>query len=140
MVLKVTTNSIHICSFSEARLNRLEGKDRRLTSKDIMSALSEARDDHLADARTTTTAYVNEFAEMDILEPEEKTAGCCGVWRHGHLRRRGWGGQELSDADRREYACLVDCDELEWSVRNETVSTDGGCHNDDDTVRPVQAT
>ena len=106
-----------------------------------MSALSEARDDHLTDARTTTTAYVNKFAEMDILEPEEKTAGCCGVWRHGYLRRRGWGGQELSDTDRREYACLVDCDELEWSVRNETVSTDGGCHgDDDDTVKPVQAT
>ena len=103
----------------ESRLNNLEGKGKKITSKDILTALSEARDDHLTNA-STTTAYVNEFAVMDEVEPEEKTARCCGLCGNGYLRRRGWGDRHISDADRQEYACLIDCDELEMNVRHET--------------------
>ena len=94
-----------------------------------MTALSEARDDHLTNA-STTTAYVNEFAVMDELEPErEKTACCCGLCGLGYVRRRrGWGERQISDADRQEYACLIDCDELEWSVRHETITGDSKPH------------
>lgn len=92
-----------------------------------MTALSEARDDHLTNV-STTTAYVNEFAVMDGVEPEEKTARCCGLCGYGYLRRRRWSERQISDAERQEYACLIDCDELELSIRHET-SNDSKSHH-----------
>ena len=110
----------------ETKLNQLEGKDRQLTSKDIVSALSEARDDHLKDhvtPRDSTTSYVNEFADLDEIQTEEKTVGCCGLCARHYPRRRGWGRRKLSDSDRHEYACLIDCDELELSVSSESATS-----------------
>ena len=46
--------------FVESKLNRLEGADKRkLKSKDILSALSEARDDHLSQPATLNVTNDN---------------------------------------------------------------------------------
>jgi hypothetical protein len=102
-----------------------------MTSKDILSALSEARDDHLIPTTSpqndnTATSLVNEFIDIDEEEEEEgrwlSCCWCCNMRRHRYRR-----GRRITE----EQLYLIDCDELELSstkVTEESTLSDSS-HN-----------
>lgn len=121
--------------FIENRLKKLEGKDGKLTSKDMLSALSEARDDHLATSNINQSSFVNEYAddweESDKRRERVAAAGmtcCCGCWGggRGYLRV----GQRRREFNMEEYTCLVDCDELESRHDRNDKETNNNKHID----------
>lgn len=109
----------------ENRLKKLEGKDGQLTSKDMLSALSQARDDHLSGSNEPSSngsSFINDSAERwDWEESDVRDRGfvstlCCWCGGRGYLRgRRG-------EFKIEEYSCLLDCDELDLSTNENTTS------------------
>ena len=110
---------------SENRLKKLEGRDGQLTSKDMLSALSQARDDHLSrntEPSSNGSSFINDSAERWEWEDSDVRDGgfvstyCCWCGGRGYLRgRRG-------EFKIEEYSCLLDCDELELSSNENTTS------------------
>lgn len=109
---------------SEKRLNRLEGKNSKLTSKEMLSSLSQAKEDHLNpenmgsnpwssmeySGRGTDQSYVTD--RSSVFDATPLSCCCCGnrqERRSTNCTRRS----KSSDSNDMEYACLVDCDELE---------------------------
>ena len=136
---------IYICL--ENRLDRLEGRKGHITSQDMLLAMSEERDDHLRGHMTSSenpwnespgrieTSFVNEYADMELVKGREQSiCCCCGVLRGVGKRRAYIRGQKRKRQSgcKEEYVCLVNCDELEMSVINESNdnSNTGGFEDD----------
>lgn len=80
-----------------------------MTSKDILSTLSEARDDHLTGCTNSISSYVNEFAELEEASTDVRDGTCCCFGsRRGYLRGR----RRTESLGTGEYSRLLDCDEL----------------------------
>ncbi len=96
----------------------------------MLSAIAEAKDDHLCPSEPTITqsgspwnlsnsteqSFVNHYFDMDTENDRlSSTTTCCCVpkfSRTGYLRS----GRTKGDSE--DYACLIDCDELEHTTRN----------------------
>ena len=104
-------------------MDRLEGrKAGNLTSKDMLSAMAEAKDDHLRQVNDTGTySYVN---EMELEDTASHTTWCCQCFT-----RRRYARGIASSAE--EYVCLVNCDELEHSNKDNTTTQDHNQTNRD---------
>ena len=101
-------------------MDRLEGRKGKLTSKDMLSAMAEAKDDHLCqDNDTGTYSYVNEME----LEDTSHTTWCCQCFS-----RRRYARGIANSAE--EYVCLVNCDELEHSNKDNTTTQDNQTNRD----------
>ena len=123
-------------SLTETRLGKLQGSNKqKLTSKEIISSITEARGDHMRQYMTTEatndpwcsspTAIRNEYAEMEFEEPQHhkllsKTNHwgsylCCCQGSKPAYSRVG-----VREQRGEEVACLVECDELDltWQNRN----------------------
>lgn len=129
---------------SEKRLNRIEGSGRnnanKLTSKDILSSLTQAKEDHLnPDNMGEGTAWTEtDYSEHDThttIDQSEYTNNvmpalylCCWCCKQRQAQyatmdnnramtiRTTRGSTNSNDI---EYACLVDCDELELNNNEE---------------------
>ena len=96
----------------------------------MLSALSEARDDHLSGKPETSncSSFVNDSAERweesDVGNGGFFATYCCWCGGRGYLRR----SRRQRDFNIEEYSCLLDCDELEISTnsnnRNNNASSD----------------
>lgn len=123
-------------SLTETRLGKLQGSNKqKLTSKEIISSITEARGDHMRQYMTTEatndpwcsspTAIRNEYAEMGFEEPQHHkplsrtnhwgSYLCCCQGSKPAYSRVG-----VREQRGEEVACLVECDELDltWQNRN----------------------
>ena len=98
----------------------------------MLSALSEARDDHLrgtADGITSNPwgsdsrvehSFVNDYFEMEQSK-HQPTFCCCYFRKRRYTRVRRRNG---SSGETEEYTCLVDCDELELGLTDNREADD----------------
>ncbi len=112
---------------AESKLGRLQGADsKKLTSKDMISSLTEAREDHMHQFMSSEatndpwsgspTAMRNQFAEFEMAEPGEeeemKKSWSCLCCFSGSGGRRGYRRGRTRQPDLEENRCLMECDEL----------------------------
>ena len=114
-------NSLVPHSFlAENKLRNLEGNNRKADSKQLVAALSEAREDHLKSFVSGEGTVSDDpwTSEIDSLEIEDGRSICCCCLSQNRTRYRR-GRPVLSSSDLEEHACLVECDELEQFLPEE---------------------
>ena len=129
--------SLHASSsLTETRLGKLQGSNKhKLTSKEIISSITEARGDHMKQYMTTEatndpwysspTAIRNEYAELEFEEPQRHKQlsrsrynhwgsylCCCQGSKQAYSRAR------VREEGGEEVACLMECDELDLTWQN----------------------
>ena len=131
----------------ESRLDKLEGRKGELSSKDVLSAISEAREDHLrshmmpssslqndpwaAGKEHETTLYVNEFADgfegPAAGRSHDHNCGyflCCCTTTRDYQRMRVNRSSNCSSWEESQY--LIDNDELELLQRFDSIKPSNG--------------
>ena len=116
---------------AEAKLKSLEGSNRKADSKQLVAALSEARDDHLRTFVSGEGGVSSDPwspSEIDSHEVGEGQSSCCCFLSLNRIRHHR--GRPLPSSDLEEHACLVECDELEQFLPGEDEDSEvEGLHN-----------
>ena len=122
VVEKFSTTSLTCAIFftAETKLKNLEGSNRKADSKQLVAALSEAREDHLrtfvsGEGGVSSDPWTpSEIASHEVGEGQ---SSCCCFLSLNRIRHRR--GRPLPSSDLQEHACLIECDELEQFLAEE---------------------
>lgn len=134
----------------ETKLDRLQGSNKqKLTSKDIVSSVAEAREDHMRQLLSSeasnnpwtgpSSAGRNDYTDVDLRDSEEshrprprpkRRAGtrpsvwtCCYSGAGGGESRQAYNRARFQQSLDEEHAYLMDYDDLELSWKSDEIDT-----------------